>query len=97
MTLLLHRVASLCIELPGSIYVSAFLYSFAPPFFSALFSPFLGFFAWVAFSRVLFPFLPWHRLLKPFSFLLFPAIYPHHGAPETKVQFSPQDRLQGPL
>jgi len=45
---------------------------------------------WVAFSKVLFPFLPWHRLLKPFSFLLSPAIYPHHGAPETKVQFSPK-------
>jgi len=80
-------------ELPGTVYVSTFLYSFAPPFFSVLFSPFLGFFVWVAFSRVLFPFLPWHRLLKPFSFLLSPAIYPHHGAPETKVQFSPQDRL----
>jgi len=77
-------------ELLGFVYVSAFPYSFAPPFSSP---PFLGFFVWVAFSRVLFPFLPWHRLLKPFSFLLSPTIYPHHGAPETKVQFSPQDRL----
>jgi len=55
-------------ELPGNVYVSAFLYSFAPPFFSVLFSSFLGFFVWVAFSRVLFPFLPWHRLLNPFPF-----------------------------
>jgi len=90
MTLLLRRIASLCIELPGTVYVSAFLCSFAPPFSSPP--------LWVSsrgwhFSRVLFPFLPWHRLLKPFSFLLSPVIYPHHGAPETKVQFSPQDRL----
>jgi len=70
---------------------------FAPSSFSALFSPFLGFFAWVAFSRVSLPFLPWHRLLKPFSFLLSSVIYPHHGALETEVQFSPQDQLQGLL
>ena len=30
-------------------------------------------------------------LLKPFSFLLSPAIYSHHDAPERKVRFSPQD------
>ena len=30
-------------------------------------------------------------LLKPFSFLLSPAIYSHHDAPELPVWFSPQD------
>ena len=90
-TLPLHCIASLRIELLGTVYVFAFLCSSAPLFFSVPFSLFLGFLAWVAFSRVLSPFLSWHHLLKPLSFPLSPVIYPHHGAPKLKVWFSPQD------
>ena len=65
-TLLPCRIASLRIELPGTVYVYPLLCSSASPFFSVPFFFSLGFLAWVAFPGVLPPFLSWHHLLKTF-------------------------------